>query len=69
MHGSVYRTVASNGSAGVEVAVAGKTPLFVTVYPEMIGAGEIAWSINGSVVTVYNSGSTGINLNLKIDVI
>lgn len=69
VHGSVYRTVESNGSAGVEVAVAGKTPLFVTVYPEMIGAGEIAWSINGSVVTVYNSGPTGINLNLKIDVI
>jgi len=68
VHGSIYRSIQSAGSDGVEVTVNGKTPLFVTVYPEELGAGEIAWSIENSAITVYNSGATGITLNLKIDV-
>lgn len=58
---------AGNGSA-VTVNFTSSTPLFVTVYPQATGAGEIAWTISGSSVSIVNTGSAGITLNIRADV-
>ena len=65
--GAMYATTATAGEgSAVEIAFA-QPPAFVTVYPEQLGAGEIAWTISGNMVRIVNSGRAGIRLNIKAD--
>ena len=66
--GSVYSSIDSPGESSSSSIEFVQTPVFVTVTPESLGAGEIACSINGHVVSVTNSGDSGVRLNLKVDV-
>ncbi len=69
VNGVEYRTAVTAGSgSSVTIEFTSSVPLFVTVYPESLGAGEIAWAINGSSVSISNAGSAGIRLNIRADV-
>lgn len=67
--GSMYVLVLSAGNGGyVDVPVGeGKKPLFAQAVPQTLGAGEIACGIYPDKVRVFNSGSTGIPINVKVD--
>ena len=64
---SIYTTLVSAGSTGVTWSEAGMTPKFATVYGEE-SVGEIYWSISGSVLTIKNTGATGVTMNVKIEI-
>ena len=67
--GTIYTSAftAGNGSS-VSVSVGNATPVFATVYPASLTAGDIAWTISGSSVLISNTGSSGIALNIKVDI-
>ena len=67
VNGVMYATATTAGDGkAVDVAFAGE-PAFVAVYPEELGAGEIAWEITGNTVRIFNSGRSGIKLNVRAD--
>ena len=68
VHGVEYSSVMSPGFGRVVDVEFGSKPLFATVCPEELGAGEIAWSIVGNSVRITNSGRDGIRLNMRVDV-
>lgn len=68
--GAIYGSYVTNGSIEVtkQITTSG-TIAFVTCYPQDTAAGTIAWSISGNNVTFTNSGSSGITVNYKVDVL
>ena len=67
VHGVVFRKACSAGNGGAVEVVFDSEPLFLTVCPESLGAGEIAWTIDGNTAHVFNSGSEGVVLNIRAD--
>lgn len=68
VNGAKYVTATTAGNGGSVAVTFSVEPCFLTVYPEELGAGEIAWSIMGTVATISNSGKGGIKLNIRADV-
>ena len=67
VNGVMYATALTAGDGNdVNVTFKGE-PAFVVVYPEELGAGEIAWEITGNTVRILNSGRAGIRLNIRAD--
>lgn len=65
--GCIYATIISSGTTGTQWYEFGSKPLFCVAYgSESIG--EVYWVIEGNILTVYNTGSSGIEIKLKIDV-
>jgi hypothetical protein len=69
VNGCVYMDAVSAGHGGyVDVNLnEGMEPLFATVAPASLGAGEIAVEIVENRIRVFNSGNAGIALKLRID--
>lgn len=68
VNGIKYVTATTAGNGGSVVVQFDREPYFLTVYPEELGVGEIAWSISGMIATISNSGKSGIKLNIRADV-
>lgn len=68
-HGCIYRTVDSAGSSNAAILSCGDfTPLFVTASAESLEAGNVACKIEGNSIKVWNSGASGVKINVRIDV-
>ena len=67
VHGVVFKQATTAGANNVTEVTFDSEPLFLTIYPENLGSGEIAWMIEGNVARIYNSGMEGITLNIKAD--
>ena len=67
VNGVMYATAMTAGDGNAVNVVFKGEPAFVVVYPEELGAGEIAWEITGNIVRILNSGRAGIRLNIRAD--
>lgn len=68
VNGAQYVTAITAGNGGSVAVQFDSEPCFLTVYPEELCAGDIAWSISGTIATISNSGKSGIKLNIRADV-
>ena len=64
---SIYDSVISNGTDGIEWMKEGYKPIFIQVYPEDF-CGEISCKIEDNKIIIKNNGNQGIKLNIKVDV-
>lgn len=67
MYGCVYKTVTTGGPSGTAVSVTELTPRYVTAMSANASVGTITFGLGADSVTVYNSGSTGIEIVVKVE--
>lgn len=66
VHGVEVRRAVTGGEAGTVVEFPSE-PLFATVCPDALGAGDFACQIVGNKVVVFNSGAKGIGILVRAD--
>lgn len=64
--GCIYATIISSGTTGTQWYEFGSKPLFCVAYGTA-SIGEVYWDIDGNILTVYNTGDSGVEIKLKID--
>ena len=67
VHGVVFKKAYSAGNGNAVEVIFDSEPLYLTVYPESLAAGEIAWMIDGNIALVFNAGDEGVVLNIRAD--
>lgn len=67
VHGCVYMDVTTGGTDGTVVTVEGFMPLFVSAMKTSPDVGEVYFGVQENVVTVFNTGNSGIQIKVRIE--
>lgn len=67
VHGCVYKTITTGGSAGVTVQIDELTPAFASAMLTDPSIGTVTFSLDVDSITVYNTGSAGIQMTVKVE--